>query len=194
MTIGKGYAFIELMATIAIVSIMTAVVLNSLSSPRAKKSVEMEARSLAAAIREAQSYALSGKQEGTDPVCGWGINYNTHIDVDPHKYTLFYNKGSDCNDVNVKKYYIPPEDSGSDSANSNVYTLNGRIRFLPDNLENSIYFKIPYGNIYIFTDKTGLSTNETKIQLVSEIDANEKYSVCVYPSGMVTEKAGDTGC
>ena len=57
----KGFSFIELMIVIAIAGIMTAVSLVSMSAARQKRDVEIAAREVATAVREAQSYALTGK-------------------------------------------------------------------------------------------------------------------------------------
>jgi len=60
----KAFTLIELLVVIAFISIMSAVVLTSYQSSRTKKAVETEARKVAAAVREAQNDALTGKGAG----------------------------------------------------------------------------------------------------------------------------------
>ena len=55
----NGFTLIEIMVAMAIVGIMSAMVLTSLSSGKERKVVEGEARRVAAAIREIQNYALT---------------------------------------------------------------------------------------------------------------------------------------
>ncbi|MBU2028494.1 prepilin-type N-terminal cleavage/methylation domain-containing protein [Patescibacteria group bacterium] len=57
----RGFSFIELMIVICIISIMTALILVSMNAEREKKAVEIAAREVAAVVREAQNYALTGK-------------------------------------------------------------------------------------------------------------------------------------
>ena len=57
----RGFSFLELMIVIAIAGIMTAVMLVSMNAQKEKKEVEAAAREVAAVVREAQTYALTGK-------------------------------------------------------------------------------------------------------------------------------------
>lgn len=57
----KGFALIELVAVVAIITIMTAVTIVSLQSGKTEKELEVAAREVVAAIREAQNSALAGK-------------------------------------------------------------------------------------------------------------------------------------
>lgn len=58
----RAFTLIEMLVVMAIVGIMTAVVVVSFGSGRTEKELETNAREFASAVREAQNYALTGKQ------------------------------------------------------------------------------------------------------------------------------------
>ncbi|MFA6974148.1 MAG: type II secretion system protein [Parcubacteria group bacterium] len=64
----SAFTLVELLVVIAFIGIMTSVALVSFQSSKDKKIVETEARKVAATIREAQNYALTGK--GISVSCG----------------------------------------------------------------------------------------------------------------------------
>jgi prepilin-type N-terminal cleavage/methylation domain-containing protein len=65
----KGFTLIEVLVVCAIVGIMSAVILVMMSSGnRQKNEVQVAAREVAAAVREAQNYALNGKNASAS--CG----------------------------------------------------------------------------------------------------------------------------
>lgn len=73
----NGFTLIELLIVIAIISILSVIVLVSLGDGRAKKELETNANEFAGVVREAQNYALTGKQavSGTTP-CGYQISWS----------------------------------------------------------------------------------------------------------------------
>lgn len=73
----SGFTLIELLIVIAIISIITVVLLLSFGNSRIKKELETNANEFAGVVREAQNYALTGKQavSGTTP-CGYQINWS----------------------------------------------------------------------------------------------------------------------
>ncbi|MCD6149636.1 prepilin-type N-terminal cleavage/methylation domain-containing protein [bacterium] len=91
----KAVTFIELVIVVAIVGIMTSVLLVSTSGSRTDKALEAAAREVAAMIREAQNYALTGKDAGagcnsyvfayTDATNSYSVNNGCNIN---NSYTL----------------------------------------------------------------------------------------------------------
>jgi len=116
----KAVTFIELVIVIAIIGIMAGVLLVSLVNGRADKALEVAAREVAATIREAQNYALSGKGAGT------GCN----------TYTFSYNDGADNNEYSVSN-------GGACSINNNYKLKNGVIF----SGAGSFSFSVPHGII-----------------------------------------------
>ncbi len=187
----KGFTFIEIMIVVTIIGIMTSVVLVYVSGDKSSRAVEVAARQVAAAIREAQNNALSGKQIDTVNIaCGHGFYFDSG--VNNNKYKLFYNydtvslPGSqDCSNP------VTPVSTTYDanSADYTTYSLNNKVEFSSGTSE-IIYFTMPHGDVY----ENGSSlTPSAKILLVSP-DGNDKYTVCVYTSGRVEEKKGDVSC
>lgn len=197
----KGMSILELMIVIAIMGIMTAAAMVSFSGNRPKKEVEVEARKFAAAIREAQNYALTGKKgSGSDKACGWGVILGASPSSD---YKIFYNRLSSAPDCAAFN-------SGLNNRN---YPAASSVDFIRYDLNKVIsgsvapkgaYFTIPFGPAHNGTSgcllagdtapSCGGLSGPVKFKMVSATDANAKYTICIYPSGMVSEMAGDPSC
>ena len=81
-----GFTFIELMAVIAIISIMAVVVAFSMSSPKTVMALKTAQDSLASDIKLVQSYALQGRIPiGITGMCGYGLQFTTNS-----SYNVFY--------------------------------------------------------------------------------------------------------
>lgn len=87
----RAFTLIEIMVVVAIVSIMTATVIVSLGSGRAKKELETNAHEFASVVREAQNYALTGKQAGGGTVCTFSVTWTS-----PSTYSLGYTASGNC--------------------------------------------------------------------------------------------------
>ncbi len=156
---------------------MTAVALVYLGgSSRSGKEVEFAAREVAASIREAQNNALAGKQPVAGAIaCGHGFYFAANGDSD---YKIFYNPktGADCSTASKT------HDAGSDDYID--YSLPSGVQFSAGS--GALYFDSPHGNIYRNGASLGITLN---IKIVKD---SQKYNICVYPSGNVTESK--TGC
>lgn len=73
----SGFTLIEIIVVVTIISILSVVLLLSFGDSRVKKELETNANEFAGVVREAQNYALTGKQavSGTTP-CRYQISWN----------------------------------------------------------------------------------------------------------------------
>lgn len=74
----NGFTLIEVMVVIAIIGIMTSISIVSFITSRRNAALEAASREVEAVLREAQNYALSGKNL-TDPACV-GFNVTTFLE------------------------------------------------------------------------------------------------------------------
>lgn len=162
----KGFSYIELVAIMAVISVMLSVTLVSLFGHKYKREVEVSAREVAAAIREAQNNALAGR----------GVSDNCK------NFRFGYSN------TGTTQYYIEQLDStGGTGADCSPFPLNfdlkNDVKFEGD--EGFITFEIPWGSI-----SAGSSVN---VPIVLKKN-NAYYTVCVNSAGSVTEKEGNVAC
>lgn len=158
----QAFTLIEILMVIAIIGIVASILFGSLSSGQAVKSVETNAREFVGVVREAQNYALTGKQliAGTDPcgyVVGWsGANYTM-----TYKYK---NAGGAC----------------SQSSIVTTYQLKGGATF---SATGSLEFGLPHGVI------VGLSSGSRAVIFAK---GGTTHVACVYFNGRMLDQAGST--
>ncbi|MFZ2187608.1 MAG: prepilin-type N-terminal cleavage/methylation domain-containing protein [Candidatus Moraniibacteriota bacterium] len=73
----KGLTLVELVIVISIVGILASIVSISLGDQRTKKELEANAREFASVLKEAQNYALTGKQAGSGVTCQFDVVWPT---------------------------------------------------------------------------------------------------------------------
>lgn len=160
----RGFTLVELMVVMAMTAIMISVTIVSLSGSRDKKAVESEARKFAAVVREAQNYALTGKQFVSGRVtCSVGIGDITS-DEAGYEVLYFYRSGADCT--------ISPS----------------QVTFATNTLSNGVHFSSTTSafNFAVPRGETGLGST-LRIGLNK---GSVMYSVCVYPTGRVEDVSG----
>ncbi len=159
----RGFTLVELMVVMAMTAIMISVTIVSLSGSRDRKAVEGEARKFAAVVREAQNYALTGKQFVSGRVtCSVGISDIGDLD-EAYDITYTYRNGADCSS------YI-----------STVFSTN--------QLSNGVHFSsdpIPF-SFAVPRGETGLGST-LRIEMSKE---SATYSVCIYRTGRVEDVSG----
>jgi len=178
----SGFSLMELMTVIAIIGIMSAVAIASLTGAKSKSALQTSTREVISAIALAQSYTLQGKEEnvgGTmETVCGYGLYISGS-----NQYQIYYNilqSGSkDCSIQNT-----PGSTIGSTEP---AYTLPDGVTFdMPD--ESWLYFTAPYAVVSAGVNGSGNTILGLPIIINLDWagDNNNCSSIQINPNGTVT--------
>lgn len=185
----KGFSFLEVIIVVAIIVIMTMVMFVISFKDRSKKELEAVGREVAAAIRETQNNALTGRQQDNDNLpCSFA--FETYDDGKKYRIVGTQRElGEDCptdtvigkydhvfleEDVSAQGMHITGEDS---ERRSSKYVI----------------FSVPYGKYYddgsyddLGTVNGELSTG-TDFVITKDNDETHKFHVCVYSTGLIEE-------
>lgn len=177
----SGFTLLEVLVVVAIIGIMTSVAFVSVQRGKIDKEVSAAAEQVASAIREAQNYALSGKQPSTtETTCGFGFRR-----INLTRYNIFYNHTtaslSTCADV--PKIY----DTAIASSNFTGITLPNGVLFNGTTSVQRMYFSIPFGMMF---NNDGSSLVSIKRFLVYKDTIY--YAICVNPGGFVEVRKGNS--
>jgi len=167
-----GFSFIELMVVIAIIGIVSAMTLVSLSKSRAQKDVLSNARTLAATIREAQNYALTGKNINVN-VAG-NVPCEFHVTATGTSYK-----------VEQKNVVAAGGCAAAYTAGTTVPLLNG-----VSVSTTEVRFAVPRGD-----PKNGSGADLTTGNLIVDFKLTKgagasaaSAHVCIYPFGRIEEQ------
>lgn len=171
----RGVTLLELMVVIGIVGIMMAVSLVSLKSTRTGTRLNEARSDVAATIKLAQSYALQGKMQKGQPVCGYGFRFKNKTDYEVYYYPV---PGGGCGD--------PPAFSAAAVKIAESRSLGSGIEVYNQNDQNNpnatiVYFKLPNGDPY---DQFGTAYAGSTLEF--KIDSSKK-SITVNSRGYVEE-------
>ena len=133
-----GFTLVELMVVIAMIGIMSAISIAFLHSLKTKARLKSAQLEVTATIKTAQSYALQGRKQIGDTVCGYGFRFK-----DAGNYEIFYNKKSVSGGCTL--HYINPT--------SSKVVFNGKLSVgvtlkTPSFNQAQIFFTLPHANAY----------------------------------------------
>ncbi|MCA9361352.1 prepilin-type N-terminal cleavage/methylation domain-containing protein [Candidatus Kaiserbacteria bacterium] len=175
-----GFSLVELLVTISIVTLITAIVMIRYSSFDSSVLLNNQAYEIALDIRETQVRAIS--IQARDPGTGdaFTSNYGLFYDIDePTEYIFFQDTGS-----NNGKYDLGEE----------IETLHLDGRFIISSItsngsvtenEASIIFKRPNFDA-IMEDDSNNSLNSVEITVQAKRNSSSNRKVIIYSSGQVT--------
>ena len=204
----RGFSFLEMVVIVAIISIMTSVMMVVTFKERDRKEIEAVGREVTAAIREAQNYALTGKQQGTGLPCSFGF----FTDLDDTAGSL--NVDDAGTKFEVRGSYRQIDESCGVDYDPDTYldADNGRVFSKKDlaeegleifgftsnqHADNSGYYPsafvaygVPYGKYYdretqdIVVGDESIGT-EFVIREIGQKD--DEYHICVHDTGLIEE-------
>jgi prepilin-type N-terminal cleavage/methylation domain-containing protein len=163
----SGFTLIELVVSMAIISTMAAITIVSMSGAKTKQEVEGAARQVAAAIREAQNYAVTGKSINGAVPCQFRISATATSST----FQLQQTNSTTCGAV-----------SGSVS-----YSLQNGVQF---SAAAEIRFDVPRGEP---RDASNAELSSGNIDFVISKSGSTAH-VCAYPLGRIEEKRVGENC
>lgn len=188
----NAFSLMELMIVIAIIGIMTGIGLVSLNSSKTTRALENASREVAAAIREAQNNALTGRQPNiaTQTSCGHGFYFISTAGCPSNnctKYFIYDNNYVYDAAADPPNSCVSPAETEYDSVESNKsaqYTLKDGVVFAEGNQD--IYFAMPHAVA---------TSNFDPFPVAIHLEKNSKDSyVCVYFDGNVVENGSLATC
>lgn len=171
-TRGAGFSLVELLVVIFIIAVTTGIFLFSYGEDRVAKELEASSQEFLSVLREAQNYALTGKQlEGDTIPCGYKVDWSNSNT----SYRLLYYYRT----TNEPACQIPLDSNAS----SLVYTreLKGAVLASPGDL----FFTLPHG-VPIPTPINGAPVSVTLVQ------GSAVRVVCLYAEGRLSHYEGNS--
>ena len=125
----KAATLVEVIVVMAVVSILAGVLIVSLRGGRVTKELEASAREFTSVVREAQNYALTGKQIAGNDTCSFSVEWTGGSS----RYEMKYAEAGNC--------------GTSQSVPGTVYNLKQRVTFGGGSGSRSITFILPWANV-----------------------------------------------
>lgn len=167
----RGFSLVEVLITIAIMIVMTAVLLSKQNVNKPQTDVANATRQLASQLRLLQNESLSGKLIGSTTICAFKF--------DIKKNALDYSMSYYHNDFNLC------DTSGSIVGGLKTFKISSKDNVEVDSNDVSFYFKAPSGVVV---------SGPVSVVLRSKTDTSIKAGVCVCTSGSIVETKDASPC
>lgn len=174
-----GFTLVELIVTTAALSIMATVTIMSLSGNKTRHEVQTATRLVASAAREAQNYALTGK------------NITANAANRPCKFRVRSVGGGTAvfvEQLNAGMVSCPSSGSTADSWSGFTYDLTGGVT---SSVTAEVRFDVPRGEP---TNSSGAELSGTDLVDFTVSKSGLTAHACVYPLGRVEEKPVGGSC
>jgi len=197
----RGFSFMELIIVIAIIMIMTVVMLVMSMRDREKKKFEAAGREVAAAVREAQNNALTGKQKDNNSLPCAMMFY-----TDSNEFSVvgsFRTLDSSCgSDTDIRSYAMDSPFMASALSPRNLkmqmynYDEDADSGRMPARDKQFIIFTVPYGkyidNLGVRPGELNSTSRGTEIHILDITDTASNpgkmfYRICVHPTGLIED-------
>lgn len=169
----SGFTFVELVVTMAILSGMAAVTIVSMNGGKTRHEVQSATHLVASALREAQNYALTGKNMTSNPANR------------PCKFRTRSVMGGSAifvEQLSAGMVSCPQPGSTPDSWSGATYNLTNGVIF---SATTEVRFNVPRGEP---TNPSGVElSGATSIDFPVSKSGSTAH-VCVYPLGRIEEK------
>lgn len=175
LPVRQGFTLIEMVVVVAIIGITSALIITSLTSTRSSRETERAIHTLAATLREAQNYALTGRSTSVSQEnCFYAVRF-----MSSSQYALvnYYRSGGNCNSYNTISTTTMP--SGT--------TISGLGTF-----PTIFAFSLPRAEVYSAT--SGALASLGAAQLIGATKGGQTHYLCLYPGGRVEERGVVATC
>lgn len=164
--VSAGFTLVELAVVIAIIGILVTLTSVSFGTQNTKKALEVNAREISSVFREAQNYALTGKQlNSSNTTCAYSVTWVASTST--YSLNAIPKNGATCNGTPTIIV---------------TYLLKQGVTFTGS---GSVSFSLPWGT----------SSGAVKVLLSRLGDVATYYhTVCLNASGTVVDQVGNITC
>lgn len=165
MKMTSGFTFVEIIITISVISIMSAVALANYNTIRTQQEIDEDRQEVTSALRQAQTDALALPIDSitSDEVCKIGLIVNTSQDKLEWKY--WTESSGVCSTQND----FPPSAGSKDDVELEFAEIDSAG-------PNEVSFSVPFGEL----------TNPSSEEEITLRRGDEEQKVRIYPSGYIT--------